>query len=387
MAEQPVDLKFTADPSEAVDAAKKVQNETNKVGKEAEKNETIFGRLNGSMTKLAKRAGLAALAYIGLNKALSGINAIRDHVDEAEKLSRALEVSYEKAQELTIAEREAGLAAGAIRSAIEGIAQAQAQGMISADMQNLGFNLSEIADLKPDELFDSLSQRLKDGGLSARQFQAAVNVLGKDGADVALKLAGNFEHFRDVAKDSGQIISEEAFGKLINEADHFTAQITVIGEDILKAVTPFETFAEAASAALGFVNDKIEKLTAGIRYLVNFTGGMMGGLTADESAAFGATEAVSGAERARERARQVNESRSATENLAAERGAGAMVMLDYLTDRMNRGGQNISTLQRVGLAATGGESEAIRLQRRQLSKADSIDKQLVKQTNVLTDRL
>ena len=27
MAEQPVDLKFTADPSEAVDAAKKVQNE------------------------------------------------------------------------------------------------------------------------------------------------------------------------------------------------------------------------------------------------------------------------------------------------------------------------------------------------------------------------
>ena len=105
------------------------------------------------MSKLAKRAGLAALAYIGLNKALSGINAIRDHVDEAEKLSRALEVSYEKAQELTIAEREAGLAAGSIRSAIEGIAQAQAQGMISADMQNLGFNLSEIADLKPDLSF------------------------------------------------------------------------------------------------------------------------------------------------------------------------------------------------------------------------------------------
>ena len=86
-------------------------------------------------------------------------------------------------------------------------------------------------------------------------------------------------------------------------------------------------------------------------------------------------------------AEQEEISKASTENLAAERGAGVMVMLDYLTDRMNRGGQNISTLQKVGLAATGGESEAIRLQRRQLSKADSIDKQLVKQTNVLTDRL
>ena len=189
MAEQPVDLKFTADPSEAVDAAKKVQNEVNDVGESAEKSGKSFDKINNGLIQWSKNALKTLGAMVLIDKALKSTVG---YVNEAEKLSRALEISYEKAQELTIAEREAGLAAGSISSAIEGIAQAQAQGMISADMQNLGFNLSEIADLKPDELFDSLSRRLSEGGLNARQFQAAVNVLGQDGADVALKLAGNF---------------------------------------------------------------------------------------------------------------------------------------------------------------------------------------------------
>jgi len=387
MANQGVEINFSGDPSDAVAAARKVQSETNEIGKEGEKSNTIFGKLSGSMVQLAKRASVAALAYIGLNKAISGIGAIRDHVNEAEKLSRAIEVSYEKAQELAIAEREAGLEAGAIQSAIEGIAEAQSQGMISEDMQNLGFNLSEISKLKPDELFDTLSKRLSEGGLNARQFRAAVNVLGNEGADVALKLAGNFEYFRDVAKESGEIISEEAFGKLIDETDLFSAQISVIGEDILKAVTPFETFGELASAALGKVNDTIEKLSAGIRYVTGFYGGLMAGMTSEEAAEFGAMEAVSGSDRARKRAAQVSKSREGTESLSQERGAGAATMIDYLTGRMNKSSQSVSSLQRVGLAATGGEAEGIRLQRRQLFRADSIDKILLKQNGILNEKL
>ena len=384
MAEQPVDLKITADPSEAVNAAKKVQTEVNNVGESAEKSGKSFDKINNGLIQWSKNALKTLGAMLLIDKALK---ATVGYVNEAEKLSRALEISYEKAQELTIAEREAGLAAGSIRSAIEGIAQAQAQGMISRDMQNLGFNLSEIADLKPDELFDSLSKRLSEGDLNARQFQAAVNVLGQDGADVALKLAGNFEYFRDVAKESGQVISEEVFEETIEQSDKLLASLKIMGEDVLRLITPFDTFGEAVAKSLGVVNKLIESIRFHMTFLGSYIGARQGGLSDAAATELAAIEALGEDEQVAGRAKQESASRGATENLSEERATGSMAMLDYLTERMNRGSHNISDLQRVGLAATGGESEAIRLQRRQLSKADSIDKQLVKQTNVLTDRL
>jgi hypothetical protein len=54
---------------------------------------------------------------------------------------------------------------------------------------------------------------------------------------------------------------------------------------------------------------------------------------------------------------------------------------------MNNTGQNISSLQRVGLAATGGEAEAIKLQRRQLSVADNIVKQIIVQTKIIEEKI
>jgi len=387
MPTESVDIIFKGDPSDAVNAAKKVTEETNKIKDSGEQSSTVYGKLNAGVAKLAKRFIAAGVAAFALKKAVDGLAAFRDHVDEAEKLSRAIETSYENAQELAIAEKEAGLAAGSIRSAIEGIATAQAQGIVSPDLLNLGFTFQEIKDQKPDELFDTLSKRLSEGSLTALQFEAAVNVLGDSGSAVALKLASNFEDFREAARESGKIIEEETFGGLIAEADHFTAQISTIGEDILKAVTPFETFGQAASAALNVVNDTIEKLVGGIRYVVNFYGGLLGGLSKEEAAAFGALEAVAGSERARERAARTNASRAATENLTEERAAGAVDFLDFLRGRVDAGSSEISSLQRVGLAATGGESEGIRLQRRQLVKADSIISQLIRQTNVIETTL
>jgi len=387
MPEQPVDLVFGGDPSGAVNAAKKVQDETNKIGDKAKVANESFLQISSELSQVRGKIGKITLGITGFAAAAyAAIKPFRDHVSEAEKLSRALEINYEKAQELIIAERQSGLAIGAIRSAIEGLARAQAQGMISRDMQNLGFSLSEIASLRPDQLFDALSKKLRDGGLSVRQLQAAVNILGSQGADVALKLSANFEHFRDIAKDTGKIISEEAFEKLIKETNTLTASLEVMSRKLLSTITPWQSWSEAATASIETVNKSLSELGRFSTIMSSFRlGGTGMGVQETIDAMTG--EQAKLQQDIKTQAEQEEISKASTENLAAERGAGAMVMLDYLTDRMNRGGQNISTLQKVGLAATGGESEAIRLQRRQLSKADSIDKQLVKQTNVLTDRL
>ena len=387
MPEQPVDLVFGGDPSGAVNAAKKVQDETNKIGDKAKVANESFLQISSELSQVRGKIGKITLGITAFAAAAyAAIKPFRDHVSEAEKLSRALEINYEKAQELIIAERQSGLAIGAIRSAIEGLARAQAQGMISRDMQNLGFSLSEIASLRPDQLFDALSKKLRDGGLSVRQLQAAVNILGSQGADVALKLSANFEHFRDIAKDTGKIISEEAFEKLIKETNTLTASLEVMSRKLLSTITPWQSWSEAATASIETVNKSLSELGRFSTIMSSFRlGGTGMGVQETIDAMTG--EQAKLQQDIKTQAEQEEISKASTANLATERGEGAMAMLDYLTDRMNSGGQNISTLQKVGLAATGGESEAIRLQRRQLSKADSIDKELIKQTNVLNDKL
>lgn len=387
MPSEQFDFIFRADASEAVEEAKKVTDETNKIKKSSEENNKTLKEQRKELRKLTSRILGAAAAALALKKVYDSFAVFKDHVDEAEKLSRAIETSYENAQELAIAEREAGLAAGSIRTAIEGIATAQAAGIVSPDLLNLGFTFKEINEQKPDELFNTLSSRLSEGSLTALQFEAAVSVLGDNGSEVALKLASNFEKFRDVARDSGQIIKEETFGALINESDLFLGQIQQMGEDIIKASTPFQDFGELAVGALNKVNETIGNLIAMVRIGVNTLGGLMAGMGLEEASDFAMLEVAAGAERAEQRARRINESRAATENLTEERAAGAVDFLDFLRGRASSGESDISSLQRVGLAATGGEAEGIRLQRRQLVKADGILNQLIKQTNVIQTQL
>jgi hypothetical protein len=388
MAAEKVDLIFGGDPSGAVNAAKKVTEETNKVGQSGKLASESFLQISSEVSQIRNRVGKVTLAVTALaTAAYALVRPFKRHVEEAEKLSRAIETSYENAQELAIAEREAGLAAGSIRSAIEGIAMAQAQGIVSPDLLNLGFTFEEIKEQKPDELFDTLSKRLGEGKLTAIQFEAAVNTLGQNGSEVALKLAGNFEDFREVAKDSGRIIKEETFAELISESDLFIAQIEEMGESIVKASTPFESFGELVVGVFRGINEQLENLIWGVKYVVNFYGGLLGGLSKSEAAEFGIMEAFEGTERARTRAERTNAARAATENLTEERAAGAVDFLDFLRGRVDSGESDISSLQRVGLAATGGEAEGIRLQRRQLTKADGILNQLIKQTNVIQTQL
>lgn len=382
MAGEPFDIKFTGDPSDAVQAAKQVAAETNKIASAEGNRDTIISGINAKLKTMAKAAAVAAIAVAGI-----GANTLRKRIKEYEELSRAIEVSYEKAQELAIAERDAKLETNAIRSAIEGLAKAQAG--YSPELRRLGFTIAEIQGLKPDELFDALSKKLNEGGLSARQFDAAINVLGKDGGEVALSLAGGFEEFREIARDSGKIISEETFGKLISNSDTLMAQLQLMGEDIIKLATPFETFGELASAAIGKVTKTITDLKGGVSYLVNFYGGLLGGLSSDEASDFAAVETAEGAEsdaaRTKERVDAKNRQRSARESLGREQRSGTADILKRLEQSFSGGG-DFGELQKVGLAAGRGQSEALKLARQQNGKLQTLIKETSKQTAKIDEK-
>lgn len=392
MPEEQVGIKFVGDPSDAVNAAKKVQNETNKIGDEGEKVNSTFSSISSEVTQLRGKIGKIVVAVTAFGAAAyAALRPFREHVAEANKLSRALEISSEKAQVLMIAERKSGLAAGSIRSAIEGLARSQAEGFFSKEMRTLGFTLEEIDKLKPDELFDALSQKLRGNRLPIRQMHAAMNVLGKDGAEVALLLSKNFEYFRDVAKESGKIVSEEAFEKLNKETNTLLARMEVLSNEVLKMVSPWESWAEAASAGIGLVNKGLQELGV-LSKILKIVSPSLGATGLAISPVTGVLDKLSEDQEridaaVNEEVKQQAIGADATSNLAVERARGGADWISQMSDRMKKGGQNISSLQRVGLAASGGESEAIRLQRRQLFKADSMDKLLFNQNKILNDKL
>lgn len=389
MPSEKVDLIFGGDPSGAVNAAKKVTEETNKVAQSGKQASQNFEQISNGASQLVARVKKAALAVTALGAAAYAlVRPFKRHVQEAEKLSRALEISYEKAQELTIAEKEAGLAVGSIREAIEGIARAQAKGIISPDLLKLGLSFEQINKAKPDELFDILSKKFSQGSLTAKEFQSAVNIMGSSGSQVILKMAGNFEQFREIARNSGKIIANETFGKIIHESEVFLGQIKSLADEITQAITPFENFAQAVAGAFSKINTVLEDIRFGFLLYVNYQKNLAAGMEDLEAREAAAIQSIETVMATRSRVEAVKAARNVGGGLQEERAEGAVDLLEFLQGRARGGGESeISSLQRVGLAATAGEAEGIRLQRRQLVKADSILKQLQKQTIALETQL
>jgi hypothetical protein len=103
-------------------------------------------------------------------------------------------------------------------------------------------------------------------------------------------------------------------------------------------------------------------------------------LEAREAAAIQSIETVMAT---RSRVEAVKAARQIGAGLDEERAQGAVDLLSFLESRTRTSDSEVSSLQRVGLAATGGEAEGIRLQRRQLVKADDIVKKLAEQTDII----
>jgi len=384
MPTESVDIIFKGDPSEAVNAAKKVTEETNKISQSGNRASNSFTQIGDGVARIKNRIGQATLAITAFGAAAYAlIRPFKRHVEEAEKLSRALEISYEKAQELTIAEKEAGLAVGSIREAIEGIARAQAQGIISPALLDLGLSFEQINKAKPDELFDILSKKFSQGSLTAKQFQAAVDIMGSAGSQVILKMAGNFEQFRDIARNSGKIIADETFGKIIHESEVFLAQIKSLADEITRAITPFEDFAQAVAGSFSKINTVLEDIRFGFLLYVNYQKNLAAGMEDLEAREAAAIQSIETVMATRSRVEAVKAARQIGAGLDEERAQGAVDLLSFLESRTRTSDSEVSSLQRVGLAATGGEAEGIRLQRRQLVKADDIVKKLAEQTDII----
>jgi hypothetical protein len=385
MATEKVDLIFGGDPSDAVNAAKQVEKATNDVGKAGNVAGESFLRIGSEIAQMKGKLKGAAVALAAFTATVYAVlRPFKSHVSMSKELAENLEISAEKAQELALAEKMAGLEAGTVRDAIESIAELQAQGMvggISNDFLRLGVSLEDIRTKKPDEIFDKIADNAKDAELGLLQINAATKVLGSNGVPLIKSFSENFQFFRDEAKESGKIISDETFEKIIKSGSKMFATIEIFIERVLKKFGGFESIGDLIATSFEGVSKVFEKLVFLSSYIparfkvgLETAGETMLGAKgpidpeklkeaqqAGDLAAGGFSEAAE---------RRANEYVAALGQfgLTEEKAAGAAPLIEGFKKRTVERSQNIDALQRVGLAQTAGASESLKIQRAMLGR-------------------
>ena len=385
MATEKVDFIFGGDPSSAVNAAKEVEKATNNIGKAGDDAGGRFQRIGDEIGNLRGKIKKAAVALAAFSASVYAIlRPFKSHVDMARQLAKNLEISAEKAQELALAEKMAGLEAGTVRKAIERIAELQAQGMvggISNDFLRLGVSLEDIRTKKADQIFDKIADNAKDAELGLLQINAASKVLGSNGVPLIKSFSENFQFFRDEAKESGKIISDETFEKIIKSGSKMFATIEIFIERVLKKFGGFEGIGDLVATSFGNVTKAIEKLiflrsyiparfkigleTAGETML-----GAKGPIDPEKlkEAQQAGDLAAGGFSEAAERRANEYVAALAQFGLTEEKAAGAAPLIEGFKKRTVERSQNIDALQRVGLAQTAGASESLKIQRAMLGR-------------------
>ena len=385
MATEKVDFIFGGDPSDAVNAAKQVEKATNDVGKAGNIAGEGFSTIGSKIAQIGRNLRGAAIALAAFSAtAYAILRPFKSHVSMSKELAENLEISAEKAQELALAEKMAGLEAGTVRDAIENIAEMQAQGMvggISDDFLRLGVSLGDIRTKRPDEIFDKIAANAKGAKLGLLEINAATKVLGSDGVRLLKSFSENFQFFRDEAKESGKIISDETFEKIIKSGSKMVATIEIFIERVLKKFGGFESIGDLVAKSFDYVSRTISNSVFAISRKVNQVKSWVGiplgetdeqgNLLMEDATLRAGISASKTADRFDEdveaRSRELINSLGQF-GLTEEKAAGAAPLIEGFKKRTVERSQNIDALQRVGLAQTAGASESLKIQRAMLGR-------------------
>lgn len=376
----PVDIDIAVDPSDGVRALKQVADQQNRIAN-ADKTSLVASERLLKVRQTISRVTTAGLVFLA-GKVVADTLA---HVKATEALARSLDVTRQKAQELALAEKEAGLSEGSIKDAI--ISIAEAQGRNADELKRLGFSYQEIRQASPVDLFEQLSEKLKQGEVSATEFADALTVTGEN-RDVVRALTGDFSDLQAQVRESGKIIEEEAFDKMIDGSRNLTEAIKDLASNVTEnLVSAFEYFGNVAGGVFNQLAEGIDLIQGAIVFLTNLGGGLLGGMSFKEAEQFAIGEGREFLNKQRERreSRITNRDNRISETELSKR-EGEAAEIRSLAVQLGAKPQ-VDSLARVGLFAGRGQNEAVALQRKAAKLLVSIDRTAKQQNQTLEEKL
>jgi hypothetical protein len=233
--------KMNALGQEAPEAWKKIAAETEKAAKATE-----------SIGDGTKKAGDSMLSLGGVAKSVGGVLAatftVGAVVDFAKEiidlggtltdLSNKTKINVESLQEIKYAVEQNGSSIEAFTGATDQMNNKLVEGTKGTQdaLRQLGFTLSDLRRLAPEEAFSALADRIKEIPDPMRQTNLAMELFGKSGVELLPAIRAGFSDLRQEARDTGQVISEENIAALDDFGDMWDSTMTRIKASTASAV-------------------------------------------------------------------------------------------------------------------------------------------------------
>jgi len=175
-----------------------------------------FAQFQGRINKVAGAAGTLAAAFGGVQLAQFGADALRS-AEQVERMSRSLDVSRQRVQELTFTFARFGLQQEDVTDALSTLAdraqdaQQGAQGMID-DFRTVGLTVDDLRGKDPGELFDTFARAVANSDDATAATAATVRILGDEVGQKLLPLIregeAGLERFARQAQRAGVVMDD-----------------------------------------------------------------------------------------------------------------------------------------------------------------------------------
>jgi len=233
VADQNVNIKITADGRQATSTIDGVKNMLSELGVQGGPAGKVLDGLSGKLGAIALAGAGVAAAFVG-GKWIAGlVSGAMDAADRLGELGQAAGVSGSTLSEYQLAVANAG-------SSIEGFGKALGRINVqvgealsgnkeaSAAFSSLGFSLSKLQSLQPDEIFKRIADRTVEAGGAAKVAADLNAIMGRSWQELAPLLSQGGQALADAANQA-QALGLALSDDVIAQADQTTDALAAVG--------------------------------------------------------------------------------------------------------------------------------------------------------------
>jgi hypothetical protein len=168
-----------------------------------------------SIQSRLSKVGTAIAAAFSFREVAAAAGKAMDLAGSIDDLARRTGISAEAVQELDFVAKQSGSTFDQVAGAIGQMANRLTEGDKGAvgALKAMGFSLKEVQAMAPDQAFQAIAERIAEIPDPMHRTAIAMDVFGKSGAQMLPVITSDIGGLRDVARETGVVISNELIAK------------------------------------------------------------------------------------------------------------------------------------------------------------------------------
>lgn len=163
------------------------------------------------VSSVAKAVGVALASAFSIHQIAGAARDVMDMTGQLADLAAKSGLTAEAVQELDFVAQQSGSNFDTISDAIAKMSKALINGDagVVKDLEALGLSAAALKDMAPDQAFEAIAAAIAQVPDPMMRSKVAMDIFGKAGADLLPVLISDIGGLRDVARESGAVISND----------------------------------------------------------------------------------------------------------------------------------------------------------------------------------